>query len=107
MHCIPHAALKSIRHTPDNVAARHSALGNSFHLPSFALVLCILLSCVVEAATCVPLPSLCDPAEQFIASRVANTVFYPGVCQSFPGCIRAEEAAAPPRDLACSILLLG
>ena len=93
MHCIPHAVLRNIRNTPDDVATRHSALGNSFHLPSFAMVLCILLSCVVQSTAFAPLPALCDPAECFIASRISRTVFHPGVCQSYPGCVSADDAA--------------
>ena len=93
MRCIPHAVLKNIRNTPDDVATRHSALGNSFHLPSFAMVLCILLSCVVQSTAFAPLPALCDPAECFIASRISRTVFHPGVCQSYSGCVSADDAA--------------
>ena len=85
----PRRPQKHQEHSGD-VATRHSALGNSFHLPSFAMVLCILLSCVVPFA---PLPAMCDPAECFIASRVSHTVFHPGVCQSCPGCVSADDAA--------------
>ena len=72
MRCIPHAVLKHIKTPADDVAARRSALGNSFHLPSFAMVLCILLSCIVQATATAPLLTLSDPAERFVASRVAH-----------------------------------
>ena len=93
MHCIPAAALKAVHSHEDDVAARHSALGNSFHVPSFAMVLCVLLAGIAHSTALRPGNELRDPAEAFIAARLEGTVFYPGFCQSFPGCVTADSAA--------------
>ena len=75
--CIPVSVLKAIKCTHDDVAARHPAIGNSFHVPSFALILCLLLSSLVRASTAALHPCLADPVESLVAPRIEGTVFFP------------------------------
>ena len=45
-------------HIPTSVESQHSAIGNSFHIPSLALVLCILFSALQFVHAAKPSPAL-------------------------------------------------
>ena len=71
--------------------ARASAVGNSFHIPSLALVLLVLFSSACQA-TAVPTSRLAYSAdEQYLRLATANTVWQPGVVEASPFLLKPAQ----------------
>ncbi|CAK9103822.1 TauD domain-containing protein, partial [Durusdinium trenchii] len=83
MYCIP-AALAAV--VPPSI------IRSATHLPSLAMVVCILLKSLHCDKQVVPFPWY-EPQEDKLRQLVAGTVFQPGLCDSFPGTLTAAEVA--------------
>ena len=78
------------------VAAKNCCVGNGFHLPSVALFLFCLLQTVNTTAALTQLGAAADEAR--LRARVENTVFQPGLPESFPGILDARDLTKELRE---------
>ena len=97
LHGMPPAMVEAIHgHGGDEktTAARNSAIGNGFHVPSLMLALVILFQMLPQGqATIRALP---DPREKQLVDNVRNTAFDDYLVDRFPGLL---SAAALVKDM--------
>ena len=93
MYGMPCSVVHAVKDTPEDVDCRHSLLASSMHIPSLAVVLCILLASLVQASSMQIRPPLHDALESAVVSNVWGTVFQPGFCQTFPGYLDGNAVA--------------
>ena len=97
IHCIPRCILSAKPREFHETAAqreviRASQVGNSFHLPSLALILLVLFQAIGRGQAA---PTFSYPgAEAYLRSATADTVWQPGVVDSFPGLLSPAAVTA-------------
>ena len=91
LHGLPSDVIKAIV-VPDCLeAAQASAIADSAHMPSLALLLSRVLQCVNLMPA--PVAPLCPADERRLRQSVRGTVFEPGLVESFPGIMTAAQLA--------------
>ena len=88
MHLIPECLLSGF----PSEAGKASAVGNSFHIPSLALILLIFFQSMHPVVAIDPRLAY-GPEEAYLRRAAAGTVWEPGVVQSFPGVLGPSEVA--------------
>ena len=99
LHGMPPAIVESIQ-TPGGseqaTAARNSAVGNGFHVPSVMLALIVLFQMLPQSTAVAR--SVQEPREQELKEKIRNTAFDDYLVDRFPGLLSAKELVKDMRQ---------